>query len=44
MTYQMFLLRSTDDSYTTTKQVGFIQKFILDCVYDNQLDVHWLDD
>ena len=44
MTYRMYLLRSTDDGYTPPEQVGFIQKCVLDmlnCVYDNQLDIHW---
>ena len=39
----MWLFRSTDDGYTPTEQVGFIQKSVLDMlnhVYENQLDVH----
>ena len=41
--YQVYLYRSTDDGYTPTEQVGFIQKLVLDmlsCVYDKQLDIH----
>ena len=34
------IFRSTDDGYTPNNQVGFIQKHVLNHVYDNQLDVN----